>query len=242
MTVAVYDFPSEWYSFSRVIYRLRAASQSSNRPWTGGSNIHGPHVQFWVAQLTMSPQEDPIRQEIDAFFARIEGRAGLLRIADASRLRPWYDRNIVATVEAFSDGTRFTDSTGFASGYLPPSLYVSAAADKGDNYLVLAGLPASTSQVMRRGDLLQVNPDGEATSCPNLYQVVQGGSSDAAGKIGVEVRPRLRMDFAPGDPVQLRYAGSVFRLIDDDQAAIEITPPVVGNLGFSLMEALDQVP
>lgn len=242
MTVPVHDFPVGWYSFARITYRLRAASQSSNRPWSGGQNIYGPHAQFWVAQLVMTEQEDPVRQEIEGFFARLEGRAGLLRIADASRLRPWYDRNLAATSEAFTDGTGFTDGTAFASGYLPPSVNVAAAAAKGANYAVLGGFPASTANVLRRGDLMQINPGGQTTSCPNLYQVVQGGSTDAEGKIGVEVRPPFRMALAPGDQAQLRHPGSVFRLSDDDQATMEVTPPVVGNLGFSLVEALDQVP
>ncbi len=242
MTTPVYEFPWEWYTFSRAKYRLQSRSQVASRPWLGGRSVYGPHAQLWVTELTMSQQEDPTRQEIAAFFGRLDGQAGLIRISDPTRLRPWYDRDVTPTRETFTDATVFTDATGFESGYLPPDVYVLTAADQGDNTIVLGGFPASTAGVLTRGDLLQVKPNGIPGNCPNLYEVMVGAASNSDGEIGVEIRPRLRMGIAAGDQVSLRYPSTVFRLIDDDQGSIEMTPPVVGNLGFSLIEALDQIP
>ncbi len=238
---AVHDFPREWYGFSKVTFRLLSRSQTANRPWLAGKSVYGPHAQLWVADLTMIQQEDPQRQKIAAWFTRLDGQAGLLRISDPSRLRPWHDRNVAVTRETFSDGSVFSDSTGFEDDTLPPDLYVVEAASRGDNYLVLGGLPASTTDCFLRGDLMQVKPNGIAGPVPHLYEMMVGGSSDAAGQIGVEIRPRLRTDIAAGDQVSLRYPSTVFRLSDDSQGAMEMTPPVVGNVGFSLIEALDQV-
>ncbi len=238
----VYEFPREWMTFSRSVFRLVSRSQSAQRPWIGGKSIRGPHAQAWVCQVTMTQQEDPLRQKIAAFFSRLDGQAGLLRMTDVTQQEPWYDRNLAATTETYSDGTRFSDGTGYVSNHLPPNLYVVEAANRGDNFVVLGGLPASTADVFIRGDRFEHKPNGIADGVPRLYEMMVGGSSDSSGQIGVEIRPRLRTGIAAGDQISLRWPSSVFRLVDDDQAAMEITPPVVGNTGFSLVEALDQVP
>lgn len=242
MTTPVYEFPQAWYQFAKVTYRITSRSQVSNRTWLGGKSVYGPHAQMFVADFTMATQQDPIRQQIAAFFSRLDGQAGLLRIADPSRLRPWHDRNIDAALETWSDGSTWSDGTLWNAGYLPPDLYLIAPANKGDNFIQVGGLPASLAGALTRGDLIQLKPNGIPGSCPNNYEIMVGGPSNAAGQIGIEVRPRLRMGFAAGDQASLRYASTVFRLIDDDQGAVEVTPPVLGNLGFSLIEALDQVP
>ena len=238
----VYEFPSQWYRFATAKFRLQARSQMSPRPWIGGKSIYGPHAQIWLAELSMTPVTDPDRQQIAAFFSRLDGQAGLLRIADPSRLRPWYDRSIISPAETtWTDGTKWSDGTFWSSDFLPPSIYVATAASKGDNYMVLGGLPASLSGALMHGDLLQINPDGIAGSVPNLYETSIGGATDASGKIGVEIRPRLRQNLAVGDQVALRFPSSVFRLVDDDQGVFEVTPPVFGDMSFSLVEAMDQV-
>lgn len=242
MTAVVYEFPREWYAFSKVSYRPVSRSQTAARPWIGGKSVYGPHAQFWAGEFVMTQQEDPELQKIAAFFARLDGQAGLLRISDVSRLKPWHDRNLAAGAEAFSDSTLFTDGTGFEDGHLPPDLYVVEAARRGDNFVVLGGLPASTAACFIGGDRFQIKPNGIAGSIPHLYEMMVGGASDADGRIGVEIRPRLRTDIAAGDQVSLRYPSTVFRLIDDNQGAMEITPGMVGNIGFSLIEALDLVP
>lgn len=239
----VYDFPQDWYKFSSATFRIKSRSQVANRTWIGGNNVKGPHAQGWVTQLTLSTLKDPLRQDVAAFFSRLDGQAGLLRIADPTRLRPWYDRNIIQAVQGFTDGSRFTDGSGFTSSFLPAFCYVIAAANKGDNYIQLGGLPASTASVFRRGDMMQVKPNGVATVVPNLYEAQIGGGTDASGQIGLEVRPRLRQNFTPGDQVSLRYPASVFRCIDDDQGVIQMTAPGdIGSGAFSLIEALDQIP
>lgn len=242
MTTPVFDYPRDWYKFGNVSYRIQSRSQVANRTFLAGKNIKGPHAQAWVAQFTFDRLEDPMRQDVAAFFDSLDGQAGLLRISDPSRLRPWYDRNIIATTQTWTDGSRFTDSTLFESGFLPANLFVAVVANKGDKNLILGGLPVSTANVLRSGDLFQINPNGVPTSCPNCYQVRVGGSSDASGQLGVEIRPALRMNFAPGDQVSLRYPGGVFRLVDDEQGVIGLTTPVFGAGGFNLVEALDQIP
>jgi len=238
----VYEFPLDWYQFASATFRIQSSSLVSNRPFLRGKNVKGPYAALWVAEFSLTPQQDPQRQEIAAFFSRLDGQAGLLRIGDPSRLQPWHDRGLTASLEAWSDSSTWSDGTLWASGYLPPDVYVQAAAAKGDNFIVLGGLPASLSNCFRRGDLLQLKPNGIPGSSPSLHEIQVGGATNSSGQIGVEIRPRLRQNFVLGDQATLRNATSVFRLVDDDQGVMSITPPVLGSGGFKLVEALDQVP
>lgn len=248
MTVTVYDFPREWYdnAAGAIVtqkFNLRSINQVASRPWSGAGNaINGPHTQLWLTDVTFSSMRDPLLQDVDAFFSQLRGRAGVVRMSNALRLAPWYDRNIASSVATWSDGSRFTDGSGFANGHLPPEVFVYAAAARGTRYLTLGGFPVSTANVLRRGDLLQVKPNGIAGSVPMLFKAMFGGDSDSSGRVGVAIEPGLRIGVAAGDQVSLRYPSTLFRLTDDSQFDFEGTGGGIGAGGGSLVEALDLVP
>jgi len=243
MTTPIYEFPRGWYQFSSRKYPLQSVSQvSPSMPLLGIKRVARGAAQIWTCEFTMTQQQDPDRQQIEAFFHRLDGQAGLLRMGDPSRLDFWYNRSLIGTRRTFTDGTSFTDGTGFADGLMPPTAYVAAVASKGDSFIEFGGLLASTAQALTRGDVFEIAPNGIRALFPHFYEIMHGNDTDANGCAGVEIRPRLRQGIAVGDQVIFSYACSVFRMIDDSQAVIEVTPPVVGNLGFSLVEALDQVP
>ncbi len=244
MTVTIYNFPTAWYEF--IVgqkYPLRSLNMAANRPWSSaGQAINGTHTQMFVTDVTMAPNRDPDLQDMDALFTRLRGRSNALRIADSLRLAPWYDRSIDPEVATWSDSSLFTDGSGFANGFLPPEVYVYSAAAKGSNYIVLGGFPVSITAVLRAGDPFEIKPSGVPAEFPHRYKAMFSSSSDASGRLGVSIEPRLRAGVAAGDPVSLRYASSVFRLADDTQADISGTGGGVGNFGFSLVEALDLIP
>jgi hypothetical protein len=251
MTVAVYDFPTEWYDLLvSQKFNVRSINQASQLPWSGaGNSISGPHTQLWINEVTftsltdyMRPDLGPILQDVDAFFSQLRGRAGVVRMSNGQRLRPWYDRSLTPGVATWSDGSTFTDGTGFASGYLPPEIYLTATALKGARTVTLGGLPVSTSSVIRRGDLLQIKPNGIPGTVPHLYKVMVGGGTNSSGQIGVAIEPALRAGVAAGDVVSLRNASTLFRMTDDSQFEIEETSSQMGNVGGTLVEALDLIP
>lgn len=235
----IYEYPREWYRFTGLSFQLRSSSQVSARPWAGGNSIYGPHVQIWMPKLTATMQEQSVWPQIDAFFSRLGGQAGLLRIGDASRLQPRFNRELIASSAAWSDGSTFTDGTGFLSGLLPPTCFLQAAASRGDKNVIIGGLPVSTSRALSRGDLFEVRPNGIASATPNLYQVMVDGATNSSGNAGVEIRPPLRQGLAAGDMVVLSYPTSVFHLIDDQQAEMQISVPTNADFGFSLIEAIE---
>src|SRR5262249_25574971 len=121
----------------------------------------------------------------------------------------------------------------------PPYVVADQAAPQDDVSLVLSGLPASTDQVLRVGDLFEHRPNGVPSTAGRLYEVIDHCKSNAAGKTRVYFEPALRAPVSAGDMIVLAYPSTVFRLIDDNQGAITRTAP--GNLasvGLSLMEVL----
>lgn len=239
MTTDIFEYPREWYSFTTVRFQLRSMSQVSSRPWSGGNSVYGPHAQLWMPKLTAATQDAEVWQPMDAFFSRLGGQAGLIRIGDPSRLVCQFNRENTASQEQWSDSTFFTDGTGFVSGLIPPTAFITTAVDRGENAIIIGGLPVSTSRALRRGDLLELRQNGIATACPNLYQVMVDGSTNSAGETGVEIRPRLRQAMAAGDMVVIDHPTSTFHLVDDSQAEMEITPPLFAAFGFSLVEAIE---
>lgn len=242
--MTIYEWSHDWYDFSRASFALTSRSKTNPLTWLGGRSVYGPHAQLWMVDLTVNIKDwdNDDGQAISAFFSRLDGQAGLVRIGHVARTEPQYNRVVSPTTASFSDGSNFTDDSGFINGMIPPTCYVYSAGDAGDNNIILGGLPISTSRLLRRGDLLEVRPNGIPAEFPHLYEVMVDGNTDSSGITGVEIRPRLRQGVAAGDQVSLSYASSVFRLIDDDQGAPEVTPPRFSNSGFKLIEAVDQVP
>lgn len=243
-TPEVYDFPIDWYGkITSQKFNLRSMNQVAATSWNGaGAAIAGPHTQVWLCDMVIMPLRDPALQDLDAFFSRLRGRAGVVRLGNGARLAPWNDRNLTPTTSTWSDGSTFTDGSGFSSGFLPPEVYLVNAAAKGARYITLGGFPASFTAALRRGDLLQIKPNGIPGSVPHLYKAMYGGDSNSAGQIGLAIEPGLRAGVAAGDVVGLRNATTLFRLLDDTQFEVEITGAGMGNCGGSLIEALDLVP
>ncbi len=236
---AIYEWPREWYRFTTQRFVLRARSQVSSRPWIGGNSVYGPHAQIWMPSMSGIVTEPFLWQNVSAFFSRLEGQAGLLRIGHSIRLRPQFNRQNIGSQQGWSDGSVFSDGSQFVSGKLPPTAFVLSAASRGDKYIVIGGLLADTPRALRRGDLLEFRPSGIADAVPRLHEVMIDNPTNAAGETGVEIRPALRSSLAAGDMVVLENPMSVFHLIDDSQGELETSLPSRGNFGFSLVEAIE---
>lgn len=239
MTTQICEWPIEWLRTTQSTFSLRSFNQFSTSPWSQRRSVYGPHAQVWTYDIVMAPQTRVLWQKMAALITSLDGQAGLVRIADVQRLVPQYDRAVVASSAAFSDATLFTDGTGWESGLLPPTVHLTAAADRGADFVVIGGLPVSTAAVLRRGDLFEIRPNGIAGTVPHLYMATIDGPTNAAGATGVKIRPRLRAGVAAGDMVVLRNPMGLFRLADEDQGALEVDIAGLGNFGLKLFEAIN---
>lgn len=235
----IYEYPKEWYRFTTQSFPLRSRSQVSSRPWAGGNSAYGPHVQIWMPRFSAVVTEKYLWQKVSAFFSRLGGQAGLIRMGHGLRLRPQYNRAAAGASEDWSDGTGFTDGTGFADGLLPPTAFILTAVARGETFVQIGGLPASIPDALRRGDLLEFRPNGIADGVPRLHEVMVNGSTNADGETGVEIRPALRGGLAAGDMVVTENPMSTFHLVDDEQGDVEMSLASQGTFGFSLIEAIE---
>lgn len=240
--MAVYEWPQELYRATTHSLFLQSRSQSAQSPWTARRSVYGPHVQLWVMKLGFNNLPHVLALQAAALLSRLNGTQGLLRIGSFYRREPQYNLEVAQTTQFFSDGTKFTDGTGFSSGLLPPTAFVALAASRGDNNLVIGGLPVSITRAVRRGDLIEVRPNGVAGLTSHFYEAVVDGSTDANGKTGVEVRPPFRGGLAVGDQVVLVNPMGLFRAVDESQNEMDITPAgqnvIFGHVGLTLVEAL----
>lgn len=159
---------------------------------------------------------------------------------DSFRLKPQYNEETEPTIGTFSDGTLFSDGTGFSEGVVPPFIGVEEAAAAGSKFIKVNGLPESISGIFKPGDLIEVLPNGQQTEFGHLYEVVQQANSDADGKSGFEIRPRLRAAIAAGDQIKTLNPSSVFRLAGDQEGIVNRAIPDIGRLGLTLVEKLPQ--
>lgn len=243
--MTIYTFDPAWYE--QIVtqkFVMVTPTQSSNRMWGGGIRVSNPYAHFYTNDITFAPMHinEALYQDVSAFFARLKGRSNVIRIGHASRLMPYRDRNTIATTATFSDGSTFTDGSGFANGLLPPSVYVAEAAARGATYLVLGGFPASTADVLRRGDRLEVKPNGIPAAFPHMYEPEYGGSSDASGLVGFDLNRPLNAAVAAGDEVSLRNPTTLFHKATDREFEPQESDGAIANMGGSLVEALDLIP
>lgn len=239
MTV-VYSWPDDLKGVVESRFYLRSANLSSTSPFTGQRSAYGPTAQIWVAELTFPTMQKQNWRWLSGFVSRLDGISGLLRMPDAFRLNPMFNEENAATITGFSDSTMFSDGTGFSEGLVPAFCAVAEAASVGADSIVLQGLPVSTSNILRSGDLLEGQPNGQRTAFGNLYEVVAQANSDATGKSRVYIRPRLRQSFAAGDQIKTVNATSVFRLASDQEGIMSRNMPDHGRLGLTLVEKLPQ--
>jgi hypothetical protein len=236
----IFEWPRSWYRFTQTTFRIQSRSQTTPRTYIGGNSVYGPHAAIWVGQFALATERQTKGdgQAMSAFFSRMDGQAQLIRMTDYQRMRPLANRLATPTKQAWSDDTYFDDGTGWAEYPVPPVAVVAAACSRGADYIVLGGLPASQTSVLRRGDLVELRPNGIWTSTPNLYEVQVDANTNSDGKVGFEIRPRLRQGFAIGDMAVLDHPMSVFRAIDDDQGVGQISHPGQVTRSFSLVEAI----
>jgi hypothetical protein len=238
--VTVYSWPDNLKGVVESRFYLRSANLSSTSPYTGQRSAYGPTAQMWVAELTFPAMQKHHWRYLSGFLSRLDGISGLLRMPDAFRLRPLYNEENAGTVTGFSDDTLFDDETGFLEGLVPSYCAVSEDAEVGADFIVLQGLPESVDGIFRSGDLIEAQPDGQQVAHGHLYEIVGQGNSNAEGKSGVYIRPRLRVGLAAGDAIKTIGATSVFRLANDQEGIMNRSLPDHGRLGLTLIEKLPQ--
>ena len=235
----VYTWPAEWYRFTQTQFTLRTLSLGSRSSLSPRRTTRLMY-QIWQVQMTYARERGPSSwAPKEAFFARLDGDVGLLRLADTLRCQPTYNRHNRPPGIPWDDLNPWSDgSLWLAEGLVPPTATLAAAATRGAKDIVIGGLPPEADAALVPGDLIEIRPDGIPTETSNLYEVVRGGATDEYGTIGIDIRPRLRQSVIGGDMAVMQLAQGVFQLADGDQGALS-RDSNMGSFGFTAVEYTD---
>ena len=217
--------------FDLITQNLHAVAPLTNDIIPGGT----------VDRRFMVTLELPARMELEGrersgLVARLRGMRGRVRMTDTMRRIQAYNLRVLGSQHGFSDGTYWSDETGWLEGFLPPFVSAEEGARRGDESLVLSGFPDSTEKVFSPGDLLEVRPNGQFASHAHLYEVTHYSNSDAGGLTRVEFGPGLRAGVRPGDQIVLRDPTSVFQLISDGEGRSSRDVAGHWRMGMTLVE------
>lgn len=234
-------WPLEWYPrvFNSSRCYLSSGSQTSQSPWTGRLSVYGPHRQFWRFELQLNPFDDGSWKAVAAFFSEAGGQAGIIRICDPARRWTQYDDEALFSEQPWSDGTFFSDGSGFLEGGLPTSIYADETQERGQTTLKVTGLPANSTRVIRRGDTFEIRRGGLIEPLvPSFHEAIRDASTDANGDTRLYFRPVLRKGVAPGDQIVLDHPMCNMRALDDMQGLVDVVGKSRGATGFTLVEAI----
>jgi hypothetical protein len=163
--------------------------------------------------------------DFGAFLEGLEGPVNPVLMHD------WHRPYLTAgagQVYTWSDGTYFTDGTGWQDAAWDISVAVSAAI--GARSVTITGFPAS-QQVLWRGDLLGLGT--------NLIQVQSNIYSDASGIAMVPFLPGLRSGVAAATAVVSVRPKVRMRLMPDVETGIYRASTVSTEITLRFVEAID---
>lgn len=240
--MSVVNLPDDLLKVTDRGFRLLPRNLFSTAIFSGQVLPHGPVAQVWTGDLTLVAKQEQDGRYADGIMAKLRGMAVKFRAHDPARIEPYYNieiRNTGGTsVEYFDDDSSFDDGTGFLSGLLPPSAAVAEDRVQGRRNLLIDGLPASKTAVLRHGDLIEIRPSGIPSEYGHLYIVTGVSNTNENGETRVYFEPGLRTGVQDGDMVVLNYPSSVFRLVSDDEAAFQVGIEKIWRGGFRMVEVL----
>ncbi len=239
MTTPIWTWPENARAAVNSQFYLAPQNLSAMSPYTGEATVYGPTVQRWTAKITLPPKTTNGWRALSGFITRLRGIGGHIRMKDYHRQQTQYDMAVTPTIGTFSDGTKFSDGTGWATGFLPPVCVSGEARGRGSTDLLITALPVSLAAVLQAGDLIELRPNGQPAAFGMLHEVVDTARTNSSGQTRIDFEPGLRIDIAAGDQVVLAGPTTVFRLASDSEGIIARTAPGdIGNLGLQLVEVL----
>jgi len=249
--VTIITWPADAHVAQRS-FQLKSRNFRSGGYLSGDMRSSGPVSQRFEAKITLPTMDhvaqvnaDPARANaswriVSGILSGIRGTSGFIRMGDRARRGPYFNLVNAPVGASWDDLSTWDNGALWEGGYLPSYVHVDVLAARGDNSVVLAGLPVSTAAVLNPGDLFEVRRNGVPADHGMLHEVTRVASSNADGKSRVYFEPGLRVAVGAGDMVVLKDATTVFRLASDDEGVIDVNVALHGALGLSLVEVLPQ--
>lgn len=159
-------------------------------PFTGGELVYDWQADWWEAEITLPPMQRAAAEEWVTFLLSLYGKKGTFLLGDPDATTP----------------------RGVATG----TPLVKGASQSGI-YLLTDGWTPSTTNILKKGDYVQIGSGSSARLHKNLEDV----TSDASGNATLTLFPRLRQyPAAPADnaAITVSAAKGVFRLASNERS------------------------
>lgn len=196
------SLPSVKAPASIIIY-AETVSSISISPITLKQQIHVYDGQQWKAEVKLPQMKGSDARAWQAFLSALKGVEGTFLMGDSSNTSP----------EGVATGTP----------------QVRTAQNAGSDVLYTKGWTASTTGILKAGDMIQVGQ--------RLHQVLQDVDSSASGWATLDIFPRLRDNVADSDTIITENAKGKFRLASRSQKISVANSDKIQTLSFKAVEA-----
>lgn len=184
MTTFTWPSTRAWQASSFEM-RVIPNTTSFTSPYTKSTQVIDYMGERWQIKADLSAGNDPILgAAIEAFFDRLRGPVNLIAMWNQRRplpqgtLRDGVSGSAQWKTASATNATWQTSAPAAATwGYIGPVLY---AAGQLDGSIVISTTPGKTLFA------------GDHVGCGQLFRAMADATADAAGKLTVEVLPRVR--------------------------------------------------
>lgn len=194
----------------RSSFRIQSHSVAFESPLSRVQQVQGLPGARIVATYEFFVHRDKARR-IDALLAKLRGMQGTVMMWDHDRPTSGGTQGTADDLgadiapEPFSDGTFFTDGTGFTTSGTP---HISFGAPAGSTSIGTAGWYAGQT-VAVMGDWVQIGD--------YLYMLTADAVADGNGEVTLEFAPALKADAPVGSTLNFTRASVEMRLVSDDE-------------------------
>lgn len=210
----IYSWPTLDIQVTQNKFFIARRFLQFGNPWTAHSRIGGTTDERWACEMTFVVQDEDEWNEIEAFIDKIDGAGGFVYLHDPAHVNP----------RGSTTGNYPSDTTAA----------VKTAAPRGSTTITLKELGVSATNALRKNDFFSIVHAASGVSL--LYKCVDDITTDANGEAAVTIRPRLRAPVAANDVVQFLRPKSPFRLVEDNNGAVQRRYPVLGDVVLQFIE------
>ncbi len=201
--MAVIDLPCEIMRPRDASFFLRWTTRSAGRRLSDGQEqITSPGYAVWEVEYSLGLEFNQTRiKQFEAAISSLRGRSNIARVCVCDPFR--YGAKVSPTQQPWSDGTWFSDGTGWVDAGTVQAMTTTQPAVAGDTAIWLA-LTNPVRPALRVGDMFSVNDF--------LYRVTAVGSNGFH-----RIEPPIRTPFPVGTTIQTDPPMVRVRLATDDQ-------------------------
>jgi len=194
---------------ARITVRENTANVAQFSGFTSQGVVQEYEGDHWGASIGYSRLPRSLAQDVSAFVSKLRGAKGTLVLSF-----PGYDEPLGAAKDN------------------PSSPAVNGSGQAGNEELLVKSGPASITDWLLPGDIIQVGPANR----PHWHKVLQAVDTDGSGNATIDVWPRVREGTVDSDLVAYTFPLCLFRMID--QVSFEIERPVLHTFDFTFREAI----